>query len=146
MAKSESEKGATGQAAGRKRGVPEPFPVFGPPFAHFRDAQEQILRDTENFAKNWFERRHTATRTALETAKEMAAHGPSDPAGAMRALTHWQAHSMERIAQDYREWLELCARCVDHVSRAEAQAGEESVDRMAKSVASTRRMKDDVPV
>lgn len=121
-------------------------PVVFPPAEHFWQAQEDILGETEAFARHWFERRHTATRTALETARKISEKGPSDPVGAIQAMADWQAHSMERMAEDLREWLDLWSRCAAHMTRAEVETGQEGLEKLAKSAASTRRKKDDVPV
>ena len=123
------------------------MPLVGAPQAeHFWEMQENMLSDSEIFAKHWFERRHTATRTAMKTAKEIADTGPADPATAMKAVTDWQAHSMARIAEDFREWLDLCSRCAGHMGRAELDAGEDGLKQVAKSAGSTKRRKDDIPV
>ena len=122
------------------------YSVIGPQIAHFWEAQEDILTDGETFARNWFERRHTATRTALEAAMEIGHCGVSDPAGAMKAVTRWQTHSMERVAQDYREWLGLWTRCAGYLNNAEMEAGEEGMKSVAKSMTPAKRMKDDIPV
>jgi len=121
-------------------------PVIGPQAEHFWKAQETILSDTEKFAKHWFERRHTATRTALDTVRDLTRNGSSDPAAAAKAIANWQEHSMERISEDFKEWLDLCTRCAGHLSRAEAKAGEEGMKEIAKSARSTKRKKDDIPV
>ncbi|MRU14758.1 hypothetical protein FDP25_04855 [Roseovarius sp. A21] len=121
-------------------------PTGAPQAEHFWDMQDKMLSDSEVFAKHWFERRHTATRTALETAKDIAETGPSNPAAAVKAITDWQAHSMGRIAEDFREWSNLCARCAAHMGRAELEAGEDGLKQVAKSAGSTKRRKDDIPV
>lgn len=122
------------------------IPVMGPQAAHFWEAQDNILSDTETFARQWFERRHTATRTALEAAMDISANGSSDPAYALKSVADWQTHSMERIAEDFRDWLDLCSRCADHFGQAEMNAGQDSLQEITKSTTSTKRKKDDVPV
>lgn len=121
-------------------------PMLGPQAERFWEAQEHILSETEAFAKHWFERRHTATRTALDTARDVTENGSSNPAAAIRAVTDWQAHSAERVAEDFREWFDLCSRCAGHMGRAEIETGGEGLKKMATSAGSTKRRKDDVPV
>ena len=88
----------------------------------FWAAQDNILRETETFARHWFERRHTATRTAMDAAKDIARSGASDPAAAMSAVTEWQSHSLERVTDDLRDWIDLCSRCAGHMAGADPTA------------------------
>ena len=120
--------------------------VTGPQTEEFWHAQDQILAETEAFAKNWFERRHTATETALEAVKTISQTAPSDPSSAMKVLADWQTHSIERVAEDFREWFELWARCAGHLGAAEIQAGEAGLTALAQAKPSAKRDKDDVPV
>lgn len=122
------------------------IPLIAPQAERFWQAQKDILGETETFSRHWFERRHTATRTALETAKDISANGSSDPVHAMRSVAEWQKQSMERIAEDTREWFDFCARCAGRFGRAELEAGEDSLEEIAKSAKPTKREKDDVPV
>jgi hypothetical protein len=116
--------------------------MIGAQAGQFRDAQENILNESRAFATRWFERRQADTRSAIETAGDIAAKGPSDPAAALRSVTEWQAHAMERMTEDFRDWLELCSDCAGHLARVEIAASEE----IAKSAGSTKRRKDNIPV
>lgn len=121
-------------------------PMLGPQMAHFWEAQEEILNETENFARHWFERRHTATRTALETARNVAQNGPADPAASVQAISEWQTRSMERVAEDFKDWFEMCSNCASHLAREEMEAGEEGLKKAAKTAKSTVTKKQATPV
>lgn len=121
-------------------------PLISPQTEEFWHAQDQILSESETFAKNWFERRHTATKTALEAVKTITQTAPSDPSSAMKVLADWQTHSIERVGEDCRAWLDLCSRCAGHLGSAEIQAGEAGLKALAQAKPSTKRDKDDVPV
>lgn len=102
-------------------------PVLAPQIGQFWEAQEKILAEAEAFTRHWFERRHDATRTALEAAQKAALAGSGNPTEAMQAMTEWQRHSMERMAEDAREWFEMVSRCASQVTEGEAEAVGESV-------------------
>jgi len=121
-------------------------PMLGPQIEHFWQAQENILSETERFARHWFERRHAATLTALDTARNVTKCGASDPAAAVKAVSDWQAHSLERIAEDVGEWLDLFAQCTAHMSRAEAEAGAEGLDAANRTMKAAAATKEAVPV
>jgi len=108
-------------------------PLNGTQVEHFWEAQDNILRDAEAFARNWFERRHTATRTAIDASRQATGSGVSDPGAAVRAIADWKVHSMERIAEDFGEWFDLWSNCAAHLSRAEAEAGEAALEKTAKT-------------
>lgn len=121
-------------------------PMLGPQMAHFWEAQEDILNETETFARHWFERRHVAARTALAAARDMAQNGPTDPASSVQAVSDWQSRSMERIAEDFREWFEMCSNCTSHLAREEMEAGEEGLTKAAKTAKSATSKKEATPV
>lgn len=121
-------------------------PMFAPQVEHFWEAQEDLLNETEAFAKHWFSRRHEATRTAMAAAKAVTMSGGANPAIAMQALTDWQTHSVQRVAEDTREWLDLVSRCTAHITRAELEAGGESVEKAGEQAASLTSRKKSVPL
>lgn len=104
-------------------------PMLTPRIEQFWKAQEKMLSEAEAFTRDWFERRHEATRTALNTARQAASADKSDPATAMQAVTDWQRHSAERLIEDAREWLDMVSRCAVHAAENEAEAGKEMVEK-----------------
>ena len=119
---------------------------FGPQLKHFWEAQEQILDETEAYARGWFERRHTAARTALALVRDAAERGGSDPMVTYRAMMDWQMHSAERLNADMEQWLELCARCANCLSRGEIEAGTESLEGMGEITQQARGARHATPV
>lgn len=131
------------------RQVPALFsvnPMVGPQVEHFWKAQEEMLKEAETFSEHWFARRHAATKTALDAAKEVTANGGSNPALALEAMFDWQRHSMERIAEDFKEWADMCARCAGHVARAEIEGDSEAIEETAKRAAAATKTKHATPV
>lgn len=120
-------------------------PMLSPQIEQFWQAQEKMLKETEAFTKHWFERRHTATKSALK-AVENVTNGGSGPSDAMKTLSDWQQHSMERVVGDFQEWVELCARCAGHVTAAEYDAEKEGLEKAAKQAASGSKTKHATPV
>jgi len=121
-------------------------PMAAPQMENLLQAQENVLQDVEAFSHHWFDRRHTATRTALKAFQDVAKTGGRDPAVMIKGMTDWQQHSMERIAEDLREWVDLCARCAGYVASAEVEANEEILEETAKRVASAAKSKHSTPV
>ena len=99
----------------------------------FWKAQDAILEETEAFSKAWFERRHEATRQAVEAVRKLNGEGGggADPTAAMRAMAEWQQGSLRRMAQDMQEWVELCSRCAARVTDAEVEAGKKGAEKLA---------------
>lgn len=97
--------------------------ILMPRVKDLKASQEQILDETESFAKAWFARRHTAASTGAEALQQMGAVALSDPSAAMKVMGAWQAGSMGRIAQDFSEWSALCMTCANRTLKAEADAG-----------------------
>ena len=116
---------------------------FQPPFlansagehlaSHFWQAQESILKETEGFMKNWFNRRHDATRSALETCANAEAATLQDPASMAQAIANWQSHSMQRIAEDAQDCADLMSRCSALLLNNEVEAAEEPLDDTVRS-------------
>ena len=115
--------------------------ALGPQARHFWEAQESILSEAEAFSKHWFERRHTATKTALEAAKTIAQNGSTDPGAMMKAISDWQTHSMQRVVEDFQEWVALCSRCATHVADHETRSVEADMEKAAETVSSSVRSK-----
>lgn len=120
-------------------------PVLAPQMEQFWKAQDEILKEAENFSSAWFQRRHEATQSALEAVREVDGNG-ADPSAAMRSLVDWQQHSFQRIGDDMQQWVELCSRCAGRVASAEAEAGKESVEEVAKRAKSNAKTKHATPV
>jgi hypothetical protein len=102
-----------------------------PQIACFWRMQDGLLHEAEAFCTSWFERRHEATRSALEAVTTMKM---GDPAGAMRAIADWQLHSAQRLSEDARECWSMMSRCAGSAVRQEVEAAEEVAEQSAKSV------------
>ncbi|WP_296424546.1 hypothetical protein [Yoonia sp.] len=115
-------------------------PVVGPPVAHFWQAQEKMLQDAEAFSAHWFRRRQDATKLALDTARDVRTNGGSEPSALIEAMQDWQQHAVERIAEDFREWASLCARCAGHVASVDVAAETEAAKKTSnRATAPTAR-------
>ncbi len=112
-------------------------PAMTPQMEEFWKAQDGILEDVEDFTRAWFERRHAATRSALEAVREVSGNG-KDPATAMTVIADWQRHSMERMTEDIQQWTELCARCAGRMAPEPQSPSATEGAKAAKSGAKTR--------
>ncbi len=113
--------------------------LVGPQAHQFWEAQERILNEVEEFTRRWFERRHTATRSAIKASEDaIGRRGATDPSGILLAVGEWQAHSVERIAEDIQEWIDLCSRCAGHLAGGEAAANKEVLEEVSKQAAGTK--------
>ncbi|KUJ73617.1 hypothetical protein AVO45_13515 [Ruegeria marisrubri] len=121
-------------------------PLLKPQIEQFWDAQEKFLDETERFAHHWFERRHEAIRTALTAARAATAEGRADPAKAMEAMLDWQRHSMERLVEDAREWLDTMSRCASYATETEAEAVEETLEEAAEIARKSTKSAKSEPV
>ncbi|MCV2871654.1 hypothetical protein OEZ71_05040 [Defluviimonas sp. WL0050] len=110
-------------------------PLTGPLARHFWEIQEQLLCEAEEFSQHWFARRHTAARSALKASEAAAGNTVANPAAVMKALSEWQLHSAERIAQDMQEWAGFCARCAGHLAKAEVETGQEALEKASDEIA-----------
>ena len=119
--------------------------VAAPQAHQFWEIQEKLLDETEAFSKRWFERRHEAARTALRTSAALFGEGRADIGAAAKAMQDWQAHSAERVADDIRDWFDMCTRCMGHFATGEADAGRETLETVAE-VAEIARVKHATPV
>ncbi|WP_371059426.1 hypothetical protein [Rhodosalinus sp. 5P4] len=141
MASSKSTETTTGGIPEMMQQVQRAFgssPLAAPQMEEFWKAQEQLLDEAEAFSRHWFERRHVAARTAMETARELREGGASDPGSAMKAMGDWQAESVQRMVADWQEWLELCQRCAGHMSAGGMDAQSENTA-SARKTSGTRK-------
>ena len=113
-------------------------PALGPHAWHFWQTQELMLDEAQKFWSAWFKRRHEATQSAMRASQKVAAEGASDPAAAMKIMTDWQAHSMERIAEDAKECMELMTRCAGLAANNEVEAMEEAVETTQKATKTSK--------
>jgi hypothetical protein len=120
-------------------------PMLKPQIEQFWQAQEQMLQEAQAFTEHWFERRHDATKTALKAVEEVS-DGKAGPSNALKAMSEWQRSSMERIVEDFREWVELCTRCAGHVTSAEIEAEKEGLKTATKQVTSSAKARHATPV
>jgi hypothetical protein len=127
------------------RGMLAVNPMVTPQVEQFWKAQESILGEVEAYSKAWFARRHDATRSALEVVQRSSGNG-TDPAAALKAMTEWQQHSIQRLAADTQEWIELCTRCASHMTNAEMEAGKEGLEEVEKRAKATTPSKHSTPV
>ncbi|MCV2892084.1 hypothetical protein [Lentibacter sp. XHP0401] len=100
---------------------------------HFWQAQEGILKETEEFMTKWFKRRHNATRSALETCADAEAATSQNSASVAQAIATWQSHSMQRIAEDAQDCADMMSRCTALLLNNEAEAAGELMEDTVKS-------------
>ncbi len=103
------------------------IPAAGSQGAHFWKAQDTVLKECEAFSEAWFKRRHEATQSALDATKKLAERSMGDPMAAMSILAEWQTHSMERLAEDARDYLAMMTGCAAAVISNEVEAVDETV-------------------
>ncbi len=109
-------------------------PLAGPQVHQFWEMQERLLKEAETFSKHWFERRHTAARTGLQTTAAMFETCTSDPAAAGKALHDWQMQSAERITEDVQEWIDLCTRSAELFASAEVAVNRETMETVSETI------------
>lgn len=120
------------------RGMMSVNPMVAPQVEQFWNAQDRLLNEAEEYSRLWFQRRHEATRTALEVARGMTSDEKKDPTKAIQAMAEWQRHSMERMVEDAREWFEMVSRCAQHASETEADAISENTDAATKTAGKSK--------
>lgn len=108
-------------------------PALGPQAQHFWQAQDRMLAEAEKFSSAWFKRRHEAAQSAMRASQEIASNGAIHPATAMKVMADWQAQSVERIAEDAKDCLEMMTRCAGAAATNEAEALEEAATKASKS-------------
>ena len=121
-------------------------PMAAPHIEKILQAQENALQEAQAFTENWFARRHTATKSALKAAQGITKNGGSDPTEFAKGMTDWQRHSMERIAEDFQEWIDLCTRCAGHFVSAEVEAEKEGLQETLKRTKAVVKSKHATPV
>jgi len=121
-------------------------PVLQPQMEQFWDAQEKMLSEAEGFTRHWFERRHQATRTALDAVKQATSGEKSDPVSAMQTMSDWQKHSVERMTEDAREWFDMMTRCTREVVESELEAADETAKKASEQVARAKKSGAATPV
>lgn len=117
-------------------------PALGPQTRHFWQAQDRFLQEAEKFSSAWFRRRHDATRAALDAAAQIADKGMGDPASAMKVMADWQAHSMERLAEDVKDCAEMMTNCAGSLVGNEIEA----IGETAENANAASKTAKDVPV
>ena len=120
-------------------------PLITPQLERLWKAQDEILEESEAFSMAWFARRHEATKTALDAVHGMNGAGAT-PAAAMRTLAQWQQGSLQRLADDFQQWLGLCARCTGRMTGAEFEAAREGAERVGKRAKSSAAARHATPV
>ena len=129
----------------RTQGMLAVSPLMAPQMEQVWKAQEGLLDETEAFTRAWFDRRHEAARSALETVRKINGNG-SDPAAAMQAITDWQRHSIERMTEDIQQFAEMCSRCVGRIASAETRAAEETLEEIGERTKTAAARKHATPV
>lgn len=64
----------------------------------FWENQDKILDEMQEFASGWFERRHTGTHLALETAERMCR--AENPVDLFREYQNWAVGALGRVMAD----------------------------------------------
>ncbi|WP_439155185.1 hypothetical protein [Yoonia sp.] len=115
-------------------------PMIHPQIVQFWTAQEKFLQEAETFTAGWFARRHDAVDTALDVVDAMTGNGASDPSAVTSAMADWMHGSMQRMSEDAREWIELCAHCTGDTLSAELEVEKETIEKTADQLkASTKK-------
>ncbi|MDE4173733.1 hypothetical protein PXK01_06175 [Phaeobacter sp. PT47_59] len=133
MAKTQTAPKSANALEGPAQALLSLSPLAGPQLHQFWEIQEKLLKETEAFTKHWFERRHTAARTALQATAAIFEKSPGDPAAA-KVLRDWQMQSAERVSADIQEWIDLCTRSAEHVASGEAVANKETMDAVSETI------------
>lgn len=109
-------------------------PVMGHQSQHFWQAQDRALDELESFSKSWFERRHKAAQSALDSSREIAEQAGNNPAAAMTRLSEWQSQSIKRLTEDAQAFTEMMTNCIGAVVQNEVEAAEESVETTKQAI------------
>ena len=102
-------------------------PLIAPQIEQFWDTQEKVLDETQRFTQHWFERRHEAVRSSLDTARNVTSGALTNPMSVMTLMSEWQKHSAERMAEDAREWFETMSRCAEYAINTEKATLDETM-------------------
>lgn len=127
------------------RGMLAVNPMVVPQMEQFWKAQDGMLQEAEAFSKAWFERRHEATKSALDVVRAMNGNG-TDPAATLTAMADWQQESFQRLAEDMQQWVEFCSNCTDRLAKAELEAGKEGAEETTKRTKSAAKQSKSTPV
>ncbi|WP_292286016.1 phasin family protein [Marivita sp.] len=114
--------------------------VAAPQLEQVMKVQEGMLEQAETFTRHWVERRQKAVETAVETLNEMNSSGKPDPMAAMQAIAEWQRGSLERLTEDYREWMTLCMQATQLAAtpQDETEQDDAASDDTAEDKAATK--------
>ncbi|SFT91546.1 hypothetical protein [Sedimentitalea nanhaiensis] len=113
-------------------------PLNSPQMTHFIRMQKLLLSETEKYSSEWFRRRCEAAATATRAVTETASGGVIDPLVVSRALIDWQRGSMQRLNEDFRDYLGMMNRCAQRMVEEESEAITETIEDVAKATKSTR--------
>ncbi len=127
------------------RGMMAMTPMLAPQMERFWKMQDNLLDEVETFSRGWFERRHEAARSALDTVRRTTGTD-ADPSGAMRAVAEWQQYALQRLVADVEQWIGLWSRCGARVSELEMQAGKDGLGEVEKRARSVAGQKHSTPV
>ena len=61
----------------------------------------------------------------MVAARKASEKDAANPSEALQSIADWQRHSMERMVEDAREWLEMITRCANIATISEMEAAEE---------------------
>ncbi|MGI3211933.1 phasin family protein [Roseovarius tibetensis] len=100
--------------------------------------QQEMVAQTETFARHWFERRQEAAETGLEALREMSTASRTDPLAAMRAITDWQRGSFERLNADLQDWVALCTQLTQVAVTPESGTGASATNQNADKPKQTK--------
>ena len=147
-----SKKSTDNKAAGigdvmqQAKGLLAVNPIMAPQFEQFWKMQENVLQEAEAFSRGWFQRRHEAAKSALEATRGLNGNGAAESPSALQAITDWNRHSMERMTEDFQEWMKFCTQCAGHLSAAEAEAGKQELEEARKHASAAGKAKHSNPV
>jgi hypothetical protein len=72
--------------------------ALGANWVNYWRSQDKILDIMQEFSREWFERRHEATKTALDAAQRSCE--ANSPAEVVREFQAWMMGSMQRVVAD----------------------------------------------
>ncbi|WP_324754227.1 hypothetical protein [Roseovarius sp. Pro17] len=114
-------------------------PIFlTPQTKHILQAQERFFDEIEKFSTIWFQRRQDATRSLIDAGRRIVSEGGNDPAKAIKELTEWQTHSMERLAEDAKDCTEMMTQCAEALVKNEVEATEETAKNAKKATTTSK--------
>lgn len=102
-----------------------------PHLQHFWKAQDEVLKEMEGISHRWFERRHAAARSALDTVRKTTRPGV-DFETVAEAIRDWQTHSFERMTEDLADLTAVVQTCTALLTRNELEAEAEVAEAVTK--------------